>query len=66
MTLTVERGDLVIPNIADCFPVEGHEDMTEEERKLYYQQAMNMGLGSRLIPKHFTTVGKMKASQKLN
>ena len=64
MTLTVERGELVVPNIADCFPVhDGLEDMSEEERRMYYQDAMAKGLESRLIPKHFTTVGKMKASR---
>ena len=61
LTLTVERGELVVPNIADCFPITSEtENMTEEERRLYYQEAMRQGLGSRLIPKHFTTVGKMK------
>jgi len=61
LKLTVERGDLVVPNMSDCFPMpENMEDMSEEEKKMYWQQAMNQGLGSRLIPKHFTTVGKMK------
>ena len=61
LRLTVERGDLVVPNMSDCFPMtDNMEDMSEEERTMYWQQAMNQGLGSRLIPKHFTTVGKMK------
>ena len=61
LRLTVERGDLVVPNMSDCFPMpDNMEDMSEEERTMYWQQAMNKGLGSRLIPKHFTTVGKMK------
>ena len=80
LRLTVERGELVVPNMADCFPVTGDRDleviidqseaaiftidqsqaMTEEERRLYWKHAMDQGLGSRLIPKHFTTVGKMK------
>ena len=37
--------------------------MTEEERRLYWKHAMDQGLGSRLIPKHFTTVGKMKVKR---
>ena len=66
LSLTVERGELVVPNIGDCFPVTSDtEDMTEEERRLYYQEAMRQGLGSRLIPKHFTTVGKMKVQTSL-
>ena len=61
MSLTVERGEMVVPNIAECFPLtDPTQDMTEEERRMYYQEAMNKGLESRLIPKHFTTVGKMK------
>lgn len=63
LRITVERGELVVPNMADCFPVTGDRDleaMTEEERRLYWKHAMDQGLGSRLIPKHFTTVGKMK------
>ena len=63
MEMTVERGEIVVPNITDCFPVKSEADlekMTEEERKLYWQEAMKAGLGSRLGPKHFTTVGKMK------
>ena len=90
LRLSVERGELVVPNMADCFPVTGDRDlevsigrsddtisqsealiqtinqsqaMTEEERKLYWKHAMDQGLGSRLIPKHFTTVGKMKVNQ---
>ena len=67
LRLTVERGDLVVPNMSDCFPMpENMEDMSEEERKMYWQQAMNQGLGSRLIPKHFTTVGKMKVLEEVN
>merc|ERR1711988_930663 len=57
------RGEIVVPNISECFPVKSEMDlekMTEEERRQYWEQAMKQGLGSRLIPKHFTTVGKMK------
>ena len=65
MEMSVERGEIVVPNISDCFPVKSEADlekMTEEERRQYWQEAMKQGLGSRLIPKHFTTVGKMKVS----
>ena len=63
MEMTVERGEIVVPNITDCFPVKSEADlekMTEEERRQYWQEAMRHGLGSRLGAKHFTTVGKMK------
>ena len=63
MEMSVERGELVVPNMTDCFPIKSEADlekMTEEERRLYWQEAMKAGLGSRLGPKHFTTVGKMK------
>lgn len=63
LEMTVERGEIVVPNISECFPVKSEMDlekMTEEERRQYWEQAMKQGLGSRLIPKHFTTVGKMK------
>ena len=65
MEMSVERGEIVVPNITDCFPLKSEADlarMTEEERRLYWQEAMKAGLGSRLGPKHFTTVGKMKVS----
>ena len=63
MEMSVERGEIVVPNITDCFPIKSEADlekMTEEERRQYWQEAMKAGLGSRLGPKHFTTVGKMK------
>ena len=63
LEMTVERGELVVPNISECFPVKSEldlEKMTEEERRQYWQEAMRHGIGSRVIPKHFTTVGKMK------
>ena len=64
LQLTVERGELVVPNIADCFPAALDPAvmaaMSEEERRRYWQLAMDQGLGSRLGAKHFTTVGKMK------
>jgi len=63
LEMTVERGELVVPNISECFPVKSEQDlekMTEEERRQYWQEAMRHGIGSRVIPKHFTTVGKMK------
>ena len=34
--------------------------MTDEEKLAYYEEAMARGLESRLIPKFFTTIGKMK------
>ena len=65
LELVVERGDHVVPNMAECFPVQTASEselaaMSEEQRAAYYQQAMRQGLGSRLIQPHFTTVGKMK------
>jgi len=61
LTLRVQRGDHVIPNIQECFPIEAiTEKMTEEEKLAYYEDAMRRGLGSRLGPNGFTTVGKMK------
>ena len=43
MEMSVERGELVVPNMTDCFPIKSEADlekMTEEERKLYWQEAM--------------------------
>ena len=63
MEMSVERGEIVVPNITDCFPIKSEADlekMTEEERRQYWQEAMKQGLGSRLGAKYFTTVGKMK------
>ena len=34
--------------------------MTDEEKLAYYEDAMKKGLPSRLIPRFFTTIGKMK------
>jgi len=60
LTLKVERGR-VIPNIQECFPVDSSlNEMSEDEKKAYYEEAMRRGLGSRLGPNGFTTVGKMK------
>ena len=36
--------------------------MTDEEKLAYYEEAMKRGLESRLIPKFFTTIGKMKVN----
>jgi len=63
LKLKVERGDHVVPNIQECFPIKTEEDyneMTEEERLAYYQEACKRGLESRLIPPFFTCIGKMK------
>ena len=68
MEMSVERGEIVVPNITDCFPIKSEADlekMTEEERRQYWQEAMKQGLGSRLGAKHFTTVGKMKVSKNI-
>merc|ERR1711936_623583 len=53
LRLKVERGDHVVPNIQECFPIKTQDDyneMTDEERLAYYQEACKRGLESRLIP----------------
>ena len=68
MEMSVERGEIVVPNITDCFPIKSEADlekMTEEERRQYWQEAMKQGLGSRLGAKYFTTVGKMKVNKNI-
>eukprot|EP00088_Acartia_fossae_P024783 TRINITY_DN25665_c0_g1_i10.p1 TRINITY_DN25665_c0_g1~~TRINITY_DN25665_c0_g1_i10.p1 ORF type:complete len:233 (+),score=64.01 TRINITY_DN25665_c0_g1_i10:101-799(+) len=63
MTMKVERGEIVVPNMQECFPLKSDQDlekMTEDEKLKYYQEAMRLGLGSRLGPNSFTTVGKFK------
>merc|ERR1712013_756943 len=47
LRLKVERGDHVVPNIQECFPIKT-------------QEACKRGLESRLIPPFFTCIGKMK------
>merc|ERR1711872_368004 len=52
-----------VPNIQECFPIKNEDElikMTDEEKLAYYEEAMARGLESRLIPKFFTTIGKMK------
>eukprot|EP00092_Neocalanus_flemingeri_P020876 GFUD01022614.1.p1 GENE.GFUD01022614.1~~GFUD01022614.1.p1 ORF type:complete len:233 (-),score=56.25 GFUD01022614.1:66-764(-) len=63
LTMVVERGDHIIPSMKECFPKqskEEHEEMNEQDRLTYYNEAMKLGLGSRLQQPFFTTVGKMK------
>jgi len=63
LEMKVERGDHVVPNIQECFPIKNEDElikMTDEEKLAYYEEAMKRGLESRLIPKFFTTIGKMK------
>lgn len=63
LKILVERGDHIVPNIQECFPIKTETElskMTDEERLAYYEEAMRRGLGSRLGPNCFTTVGKMK------
>ena len=79
LEMRVERGDHVVPNMQECFPVKSEQDivqvkclnlysinisnlqkMSDEEKLAYYEEAMRQGLPSRLIPKFFTTIGKMK------
>jgi len=63
LRLRVERGDHIVPNMQECFPIKTEADyneMTEEERLAYYQEAMKRGLESRLVPPFFTCIGKMK------
>jgi len=63
LTMSVERGDHIIPSMKECFPiksVEEYEQMSEQDQMAYYNEAMRLGLGSRLGKPFFTTVGKMR------
>jgi len=64
LTLRVQRGDHIVPNIAECFPVKNsnQEERGEEQDQDedYYAEAMARGLGSRLQQPMFTTCGKIK------
>jgi len=65
LTMTIERGDHIIPSLKECFPIkstEEYEQMTEKDRLAYYNEAMRLGLGSRLGQPFFTTVGKMRVN----
>jgi len=63
LSLRVQRGDHIVPNIAECFPAKGginQEQTTKDEDQDYYAEAMARGLGSRLQQPMFTTCGKIK------
>merc|ERR1719495_2808374 len=63
INMTIQRGDHIIPSIKECFPIKTAEEMermTEHDRLAYYNEAMRLGLGSRLEVPFFTTVGKMR------
>jgi len=63
LVMLVERGDHIVPNIKECFPIKSTEEiekMGEADRMAYYAEAMRRGLGSRLQQPFFTTVGKIK------
>ena len=63
LKIKVERGEIVVPNMQECFPIKSEHElgqMSEEEKLKYYQDAMSQGLGSRLGPHSFTTIGKFK------
>jgi len=63
LSLRIQRGDHIIPNISECFPIKSQEqleEMTEGEVMDYYNMAMAQGLGSRLTQPMFTTCGKLK------
>jgi len=63
LKVKIERGEIVVPNMQDCFPIKDDNDlskMTEEEKLKYYEEAMRRGLGSRLGSHYFTTIGKFK------
>jgi len=63
LTLTVERGDHVVPNLKECFPTNTTEELEQispEDKKTYYEEAMRRGLDSRLQVPFFTTVGKLR------
>ena len=58
--MRVQRGDHIIPNLHECFPVKEQESGEESESKDYYTEAMARGLGSRLAQPMFTTCGKIQ------
>lgn len=63
LSLQVARGDHIVPNIKECFPVKTEqelEQMSDQDRMEYYDNAMKAGLNSRLQVPFFTTVGKAK------
>jgi len=63
LKMKVERGEIVVPNMQDCFPIKNDQDiekMTDDEKLQYYEEAMRRGLGGYLNSKLFTTVGKFK------
>lgn len=62
LNVKIERGEIVVPNMQECFPIKDQDlsKMSEEEKLKYYEEAMRLGLGSRLGSHCFTTVGKFK------
>ena len=60
LTVRVQRGDHIIPNLHECFPVKEQESEEGSESKDYYTEAMARGLGSRLAQPIFTTCGKIQ------
>lgn len=48
LELTLQRGDHIVPNLAECFPVHQEE---EEELHNYFARAAKAGVGCRLVPK---------------
>ena len=60
LTVRVQRGDHIIPNLHECFPVKEQESGEGSESKDYYTEAMARGLGSRLAQPMFTTCGKIQ------
>jgi len=64
LSLMVQRGDHIVPNIAECFPaskgISHDQQTTKDEDQDYYAEAMARGLGSRLQQPMFTTCGKIK------
>ena len=61
LTVRVQRGDHIIPNLQECFPVKLDQESGEgSESKDYYTEAMARGLGSRLAQPMFTTCGKIQ------
>jgi len=64
LSLIVQRGDHIVPNMSECFPAKGinqtEQTAKDEQDKDYYAEAMARGLGSRLQQPMFTTCGKIK------
>ena len=48
LELTLQRGDHIVPNLAECFPVHQEE---EEQLHNYFARAAKAGVGCRLVPK---------------